>query len=70
MPMTPLDRKVALVRRQVSLAQIGAQLGVSRQFVSDIVRGNRRSERVETAVAEAIGKPVEKVFPPRDVAAA
>lgn len=70
MPMTPFDRKVALMRKRVSLAQIGTDLGVSRQFVSEVVRGTRRSERVEAAVAEVIGKPVTAVFDPREVAAA
>jgi len=69
MPMTPLDRKVALIRRGVSMADVAADLDVSRQFVSDVVRGNRRSDRVEEAVAKALGLPRTEVFPP-EVAAA
>jgi transcriptional regulator with XRE-family HTH domain len=70
MPMNPWDRKAELVRRRVKQSEIARQLGFSRAYVSDVIAGNRRSERVEAAVAEAIGRDVDKVFPPREQAAA
>lgn len=70
--MTPLDRKIALMRAGVTAADIASELGVTRQFVSEVVRGTRRSDgdRVEAAIAAAIGKPVADVFAPRDAKAA
>lgn len=64
MPMKPLDRKVELVRREINLAQIGRQLGVTRHHVAMVVGGRRRSPSVEAAVSEAIGLPMEEVFGP------
>lgn len=64
MPIEPIDRKIELIRAGVSMAEIGRTLGVTKEHVSMVVGGKRRSPRVETAVADAIGKPVEDVFPP------
>lgn len=69
MPLKPLDRKVALVRKRVKQAQIARNLGVSQAYVCDVLYGRRRSEKIETAIADAIGKPVAEVFPPRESAA-
>jgi len=37
---------------------------VSANHVSKVVAGERRSPRIEAAIAEAIGLPAAKVFPP------
>lgn len=47
-----------------SLQMIATRLGVTRQTVSDVVRGVRRSYRIERAVSAAIGVPLDKAFPP------
>lgn len=70
MPLTPLDRKAELVRRQVRQSHIARRLGVSQAYVSDVIAGNRRSSAIEQAVAEALGLPVDKVFEPRSPAVA
>lgn len=62
MPLTPLDRKAELVRKGLSMSDVARQLGLSANHVSKVIAGERRSPRVERAVADAIGKPVEKVF--------
>lgn len=62
MPMKPADRKAELVRRGVTLADIARALEVSGPHVSQVLYGKRRSPRVEQAIAEAIGKPVSRVF--------
>ncbi len=67
MPLTPLDRKIALLRAGVSMAEIGRQLGVTKNHVAMVVAGKRRSPRVEAKVAESIGKPTGRVFPPAEV---
>lgn len=67
MPMTPNSRKAALVERGITITSIAEELGVTVSHVAQVVRGEKESPRVEQAVANAIGKPVEEVF--GDVAA-
>lgn len=62
MPMTPSDRKAELVRRRRTITEIAASLGVSIAHVSMVVSGQRRSARIEQAVADAVEKPVAEVF--------
>lgn len=69
MPMTPFDRKVELMRRKVSQADIGRRTGFSQTYVHEVLKGTRRSPVIEAAVAELIGRPVDEVFPPRETAA-
>lgn len=68
MALTYRERKAALVLEGVSISEIGRQLGVSQQHVSQVLSGRRRSPRVEDAIATAIGKPIEEVFPPAESA--
>ena len=67
MPMTPVEIKVELLRKGKTLAEIASGLDLTPGHVSQVVWGKRRSPVVEEAVAKAIGRPVQKVFP--DVAA-
>lgn len=66
MPLTPLERKAELIKKQIQQRDIAAQLDLSPIQVSSVIRGERRSQRVEQAVADALGLPVEEVFPPTD----
>jgi lambda repressor-like predicted transcriptional regulator len=61
--MEPQDIKAELVRRKVKQADIARQVGHSAPFVNDVISRKRRSPAIEKAVAEAIGKPLKKVFP-------
>lgn len=61
--MSPLDRKIALLKRDTTLTAIASDLDVTVSHVSQVLAGKRRSPRVEQAVAELIGKPVSQVFP-------
>lgn len=63
MPLTPQDRKAELVRKGLSMSDVARQLDLSLNHVSKVIAGERRSPRVEQAVAELIGMPVTKVFP-------
>jgi transcriptional regulator with XRE-family HTH domain len=65
MPMTARQRKAALVEHGKRQADIARATGFSEGYVSDVLKGNRRSPMIETAVAEAIQRPLEEVFPPR-----
>lgn len=62
MTLSATERKAKLVMAHVSQAEVARKLGVSVGHVSEVVRGQRRSPRVERAVAESLGMPVEEVF--------
>jgi transcriptional regulator with XRE-family HTH domain len=64
MPLSHLERKAKLVLSGRSQSDLAAELDVAPQHVSEVIRGDRRSRRVEQAIADAIGMPVEQVFPP------
>ena len=63
MPLDPRQRKAALVLHGVSQADIARRAGVTPTHVSDVLHGRRRSPRVERAIAEALGRAVEDLFP-------
>ncbi|NJL99252.1 MAG: transcriptional regulator [Synechococcaceae cyanobacterium SM2_3_2] len=48
-----------------TLEKAAAEYGVCRQFVTSVMKGEKRSARVERAIAETLGKSVEEVFPER-----
>lgn len=62
MTMTPADRKAELVRRGKSITSVARELGLAPPHVNQVVNNKRRSARVEQAIADAIGMPVEDVF--------
>lgn len=65
--LKPNDRKAELTRVGLSMSEIGRRLDppASPTQVSEVVAGRRRSRRIEQAIADAIGMPIEAVFPPR-----
>ena len=63
--MKPNERKAAMMLAGVTGAAIARDLGCRGSHVSMVLNGGRRSARVEGAIAKAIGRPVEEVFPPR-----
>ena len=65
MPTDPRQRKAALVLAGIRQSDIARRVGVAQTHVSDVIHGRRRSRRVEAAIADALGRRVEDVFPPR-----
>ncbi|MEN6621256.1 MAG: helix-turn-helix transcriptional regulator [Smithella sp.] len=61
--MTPLQRKIALIKLGITQKSIAEKIGVAEMTVSDVVKGKRISDRTMKAVAEAIGKDYRVVFP-------
>ena len=49
--------------KKVSVKMIAEKTGTSSQAVSLVIHGKSTSRRVSQAVADAIGKPLEEVFP-------
>lgn len=62
MPMAPNEIKAALVAKAVKQADIARQVGHAPSFVNDVITRKRRSPAIEKAIAQAIGKPVSRVF--------
>ncbi len=61
--------KSKLALRGVTQAQIAKRKGVSKQFVSQVISGIRRTAYIQDAIAEAVGEPVCELFPDRERAA-
>lgn len=61
--MDALEITFSLRRVGSSQAEIARQLAVSRATVNQVVRGIERSRRVEAAIAKAIGKPLDRIWP-------
>lgn len=63
--LTPLHlrRKIGLLRSGKTAADIAREVGVSRAAVSAVVTGRMRSQRIEQAIAQALGEPVGSLFP-------
>ena len=60
--MNAIERKVALLRKGISMSDIARQLDVTPQHVSMVVNGERRSPRVEDAIAAALDIPLHELF--------
>ena len=61
--MHPADIQAALKKRGLTQQAIADQLRVSPITVSQVIRGKNISDRIMKAVAKAIEKPVQYVFP-------
>ncbi len=61
--MKPLDIKNDLMRNLQTQAAIGRKLGVTRGFVHQVIMGIRNTESVRQAIAKAIKKPYQEVWP-------
>ncbi len=61
--MTGQEIKAALVAKGIKQTEIARRVGHSQPFVNDVITRKRRSPAIERAIAEAIGKPLKKVFP-------
>ncbi len=65
MALSPRERKAWLMMAGYSIASFAKHIQVSPALVSMVVNDHHRNEKVETALAVAIRKPLEEVFPPR-----
>lgn len=63
--MEPLEIKIELLRAGVSQSDIARQRKVNPTTVHRVIEGNSVSDPIQKAIAKAIGKPVEEVFPKR-----
>lgn len=63
--MKPNEIRAALMLKNITITDIAKQLGAKRSNVSMVIYRVRPTPRIRTAIAEAIGKPVDEVFPPQ-----
>ncbi len=61
--MTPEQICAALRDKGSSQVKLAAELGVSQVLISRVTNRANVSDRIMRAIAETIGKPVQKVFP-------
>ena len=61
--MQPHEIRAALVLARVTITSIARDLGVKPPTVHAVITGKRPTPRIRQAIAEAIGRPVEEVFP-------
>lgn len=63
--LTPLQmhRKVELMRRGITAADIARELNISRSAVTQVVLDQSRSAEIEATIAKHLGEPVEQLFP-------
>ena len=61
--MESYEIKYHLARTGHNVRAIADELGVTSQAVSQVIHGRDSSRRISQAVADAIGKPLEEVFP-------
>jgi transcriptional regulator with XRE-family HTH domain len=64
MRMQPHEIKAALMLARVRQASIARKLGLSQSYVSEVIRGTRRSPVIEGAIAAVIGRDPVDVFGP------
>lgn len=55
--------KAALVRRRTRQVAIARQAGTSRSAVNGVIEGRFRSGRLRRVIADAIGVPVDRIWP-------
>lgn len=61
--MTTKEIKIAMIIKDVTVASIAKSIGVHRPHVSMVIHGKLRTPRIQAAIAKAIKKPVDEVFP-------
>ena len=61
--MDGFDRRRIMAQKKITLTSIANALGVAVPTVSDVLHGKTTSRRIAQAIADAIGKPLEEVFP-------
>ena len=60
--LSPVDIKIALLRKGISAAEIGRRVGVDRSYVTHTIARRRSSRRIRRAIARAIGLSYEEVW--------
>jgi transcriptional regulator with XRE-family HTH domain len=60
---TAFQIRIRMIELGLTQRAIAEKLGVTREMVNQVMRGRTKSARVAAGVAEALGYPVEVLFP-------
>ncbi len=63
MSTTEVEIKKALLDARLKQIDVARKLQVSRQFVNAVIKGQRPTRRVREAIAKAVGKQVDELWP-------
>jgi transcriptional regulator with XRE-family HTH domain len=58
-----IEVRIALLRSRKTQVQIARRLGISKQYVHKVAKGQRRTAYVRKAIAKAAGKRIEDLWP-------
>ena len=61
--MTPQEIRIEILRANTTMAKIARAAKVSRGFVWQVVYGLRRTRRIRETIAQALGKPIQELWP-------
>ena len=61
--MNSTEIRILLLRAHVTQTSIARELGVTLGFVNQIIMGRRNTMRVREAIAKAVGRRVEDLWP-------
>ena len=61
--MKPIEIRILLIRARKSQNQIARELGITQGFVGQVILGIRKTQYVREAIAKAVGRSVEKLWP-------
>lgn len=65
--MKPLEIRIALMKEGIRPTDIAGFLDVSTSAVLHVINRKSVSDRIQRAVSKAIRRPVDQVFPERDM---
>jgi DNA-binding XRE family transcriptional regulator len=68
--MINFELKLLMLKQHITYGDIARKLGVSRKTVCVVACGFERSERIQAALAEAVGKSVQELWPEKEKAGA
>lgn len=61
--MTPNQIRAEMMLKNIRPVDIARRLNVTRSAVTNVIKGVKTSQRIRTAIAEAIGKDVDAIWP-------
>jgi predicted transcriptional regulator len=57
------DIRAEMVRRKITVVSIAKKLGIAQPSISQVITRKKHTLYIRQAIAEAIDRPVEEVFP-------
>ena len=61
--MTPQEIRIEFIRAKTTMAEIARAAKVTRNFVWQVVYGLRHTRRIREAIAQAVGKSIQELWP-------